>query len=119
MFEGLIEKLDSNFEKSMTAQLGRFRASTTVFQKIANGYTQKKYLERQSFFEFLEKDVLSSDTDKRAVDENDFLSAKSEDVNDDDATGEENRRRTIMRINERKLQSNGKAPLQDSDVVME
>lgn len=46
--------------------------------------------------------MLSSDTEKRAVDDDGFLSAKSEDVNDDDATGEENRRRTIMRINERK-----------------
>ena len=98
--------------------MGRFRASTSVFQKIANGYTQKKYLERSSFLEFLEKDVLSSDNEKKA-DSDDYKSAKSEDVTDDDATGEENRRRTIMRINERKLQSNGKVPLRVSDVVME
>ena len=38
----------------------RLGASTTAFRKIANGYTQKKYLERGSFLEFLQKDVLSS-----------------------------------------------------------
>ena len=70
MFDGLIEKLDSNYDKSMTAQLGRFRASTTAFQKIANGYTQKKYIQRHNFLEFLERDILSSDAE--ANNEDDF-----------------------------------------------
>lgn len=46
MFDGLIEKLESKFEPTMASQIDRLKASTLAFRKIANGYTQKKYLER-------------------------------------------------------------------------
>ena len=49
IFDGLIEKLENKFEPTMSSQMERLRTSTTAFQKIANGYTQKKYLERGSF----------------------------------------------------------------------
>ena len=96
MFDGLIERLENNFDKSMTSQMQRLRASTVAFKKIANGYTQKKYLERESFIEFLDKDVLS--TDNKNDDSDDYQSADEGEVTDDDVHGEENRRRTIMRI---------------------
>lgn len=97
MFDGLIERLENNFDKSMTSQMQRLRASTVAFRKIANGYTQKKYLERESFIEFLDKDVLSTDQ-KNDDDSDEFQSADEADITDDDDHGEENRRRTIMRI---------------------
>ena len=64
MFEGLIEKLENKFEPTMSSQVERLRASTEAFRKIANGYTQKKYLERSSFLEFLNKDILTSEDEK-------------------------------------------------------
>ena len=104
MFEGLIEKLENNFDKSMSSQMERLRASTTAFKKIANGYTQKKYLKRQSFLEFLDKDVIKSDRSKKNDSDSDFESANEGVItdDDDDLNGEENRRRTIMKINRRK-----------------
>lgn len=42
----------------MASQIQRLTVTTTAFRKIANGYTQKKYLKRNSFFDFLTKDVL-------------------------------------------------------------
>ena len=76
--------------------MDRLRTSAVAFRKIANGYTQKKYLERSSFLEFLDKDILTSNED---FDDDEYRSAKDEEVTDDDENGEENRRRTIMRIN--------------------
>ena len=55
-------------------------------------------MERGSFLDFLTKDVLKPDHDN---DESEFLSAKEEEDSDDNEE-EEVRRKTIMRINQRK-----------------
>ena len=53
--------------------------TTSAFRKIANGYTQKKYLERNSFLDFLNKDVLRPDDD----DDDDFKSADEGEISED------------------------------------
>ena len=101
MFDGLMEKLESNFEPTMQSQMGRLRASTVAFQKIANGYTQKKYLARQSFLEFLEKDILSSAQDKTSESAYESAHEQNQSFEDFVAGEEESRRRTMLRINQR------------------
>ena len=89
MFDGLIEKFENNFDKSMTSQMERLRASTKAFRKIANGYTQKKYLKRQSFLEFLDKDVVNSDRNKNESD-SDYESANEGVITDEDDDANDN-----------------------------
>ena len=63
--------------------------------------------------DFLKKDVLKPEQEDN--DSNDFHSAKDDEVSDDnDETGEENRRKTIMKINLRK----GRADLLASNIVV-
>ena len=96
MFDDLVEKLENRKESSFASTMQRLTITTTAFRKIANGYTQKKYLERRSFLDFLNKDVLKPDD----ADDDEFKSANEGDISEDhDHTGEEVRRKTIMRIN--------------------
>ena len=97
----------------MASQMTRLSVTTTAFRKIANGYTQKKYLQRSSFLDFLKKDVLKPD---QGEDSDEFHSAKDEEISDDnDETGEENRRKTILKINLRK----GRADLLAKNIVVQ
>lgn len=96
----------------MASQMTRLSVTTTAFRKIANGYTQKKYLQRSSFLDFLKKDVLKPD---QGEDSDEFHSAKDDEISDDnDETGEENRRKTILKINLRK----GRADLLANNIIV-